>query len=84
MPNTTDLIAIDCRRVWKELVHYMESDLTPDFRRRIEAHLTGCRHCSAIYDGTRNVAILFADARAVELPAGFSERLYQRLAVEAR
>ena len=68
---------ITCREVWKELVNYMEDDLTPELRASIDRHLRGCAHCTAIYDGARNVVRLVGNQEALELPPGLSRRLYQ-------
>ncbi len=72
-------IEIDCHEVWRELVNYMEGDLTPEMRDRITRHLQRCSHCTAVYDGSRNVVRLLGDKNAFELPTGFSRRLYERL-----
>jgi anti-sigma factor RsiW len=76
---TTQLVDIGCREVWKELVNYMEGDLSPEMRHRISRHLQACRHCTAIYDGSQNVVKLLADNTVIELPQGFSDRLYNRV-----
>jgi predicted anti-sigma-YlaC factor YlaD len=36
----------------------MEGDLKADIRLRIDEHLNHCEHCTAIYDGVRNVVEL--------------------------
>ena len=79
MQKPTQFVEIDCRQVWKELTNYIEGDLTPEMRDRIAHHLRGCKHCTAIYDGSRNLVRLLGDEKAIELPQGFSQRLYQRL-----
>ena len=84
MQTLTRVVEIECRQVWKELSNYMEGDLMPEMRNRITRHLTGCRHCTAIYDGTRNVVHLLSDERSIELPQGFSGRLFDRLMVQSR
>ena len=73
------VVEIDCYQVRRELSDYLEGDVTPELRLRIERHLTGCTHCTAIYDGMRNVVQLLGNGRMIELPAGFSQRLYRRL-----
>ena len=78
------VVEIDCQHVWKELTNYIEGDLTPEMRDRITRHLKGCRHCTAIYDGTRNILRLLGDKASIELPKGFSERLFDRLTVQSR
>ncbi len=80
---TTQHVEIDCREVWKELVNYMEGDLMPEMRARLDRHLQGCKHCTAIYEGTQNVVRLVGDRKMLELPQGFSQRLYQRLVTSA-
>src|SRR5438552_14520738 len=57
----------------------MEGDLTPEMRIRIDHHLQNCSHCTAVYDGVRNVVRLLGNKNAIELPQGFSQRLYRRL-----
>ena len=73
------ILEIDCYQVRRELSDYLEGDLTPELRVRIEDHLERCKHCTAVYDGMKNVVQLLSDERAIELPKGFSERLYRRL-----
>lgn len=73
------IVEIDCYQVRRELSDYLEGDLTPELRVRIEEHLERCRHCTAVYDGIKNVVQLLGDEKAIDLPKGFSERLYRRL-----
>jgi len=68
--------------VWREISSYIEDDLDPGLRARIEEHLAHCRHCAAVLDSTRNILYLIADERTFELPAGFSKRLHARLEQE--
>ena len=72
-------VTISCQEVWREVSNYLEDDLTPELRARIEEHLKGCAHCSAVVDGTGNLLELVACDRALALPEGFSQRLSQRL-----
>ena len=73
------VVEIDCYQVRRELSEYLEDDVTPELRSRIEDHLAGCAHCAAIYDGMRNIVRLLGNERMIELPEGFSQRLYQRM-----
>jgi hypothetical protein len=72
------VVELDCYSVRRELSNYLESDLTPDLRLEIEKHLACCSHCRAVHDGTRNIVQLLGDERAIDLPEGFSRRLYRR------
>jgi anti-sigma factor RsiW len=73
------VIEISCVHVWREISNYVDGELDPGLRERMEAHFKTCAHCSAILDGTKNVIGLVADGKAFDLPKGFSERLKQRL-----
>jgi anti-sigma factor RsiW len=73
------VVEISCEEVWREISNYVEGEITAELHARMEEHFKGCRHCTAVLDGTRNVVQLVGDATAFELPAGFSGRLYQKL-----
>jgi hypothetical protein len=73
---------ISCREVIRELSTFIDQGVGPELRLQIEEHLAQCRHCTAIYDGTRNVIRLVADDRVFELPEGFSQRLRNRLGTQ--
>jgi len=73
------VIEISCVEVWRQVSNYLENDVSPDLRERIEAHLRACAHCKAVVDGTKNVVRLITDGVEYELPEGFSQRLYYRI-----
>ena len=73
------ILEISCLDVWREISNFIDHAVSPELRQRIEEHLKVCEHCTAIYDGTRNVVKLVADGNTYELPAGFSDHLRQRL-----
>jgi anti-sigma factor (TIGR02949 family) len=73
------VLEISCLDVWREISNFIDEIVSPELRQRIEEHLKVCEHCTAVYDGTRNVVKLVADGNTYELPAGFSDRLRQRL-----
>ena len=72
-------LEINCREVLREISNYIESDVPSDLRARLEAHFRKCNHCRAILDGTGNLLRLVCDGRSFDLPAGFSQRLQQRI-----
>jgi anti-sigma factor (TIGR02949 family) len=82
VPRKKQLVEIDCREVWREITNYMEGDLTAEMRERVDRHLRECPHCKAVYDGSRNVVRLLGGNHVLELPAGFSQRLVDRLSAE--
>jgi len=73
------IIELDCYRVRHELVNWMEGDLSAELRAQVDHHLQNCQHCTAVYHGARNVVRLLGNDRAIDLPEGFSRRLYERL-----
>jgi predicted anti-sigma-YlaC factor YlaD len=73
------VVEISCEEVWREVSNYLEGEANAELRVRMEEHFKGCKHCTAVLDGTRNVVRLVGDATAFNLPAGFSDRLYQKL-----
>lgn len=75
-------ILISCVEVRRELSNYIENDVTPALRARIEQHVFSCGGCKAIYDGVHNVLRLVSASEIIELPPGFSLRLYRRLVSE--
>jgi len=79
--HKTHTVEIDCADVWRLFVEYTECDLPLELRSKLEEHLQECRHCAAVYDGARNVMLLLGKDTLVELPQGFSERLYKRLSL---
>jgi predicted anti-sigma-YlaC factor YlaD len=73
------VVEISCEEVWREISNSLEGETSGELRARMKEHFKGCKHCTAVLDGTRNVVQLVGDARAFELPAGLSDRLYQKL-----
>jgi anti-sigma factor RsiW len=70
---------IDCKHVWEHISAYIDGDVDEALRAEIDRHLEHCEICSAVMDSTRNVVVLMADERVFEIPAGFSQRLHDRL-----
>ena len=73
------VIEISCLEVWREISNFIDGEIAPELRARMEAHFRSCAHCSAVLDGTRNVVKLVADGVEYDLPEGFSQRLYKRI-----
>ena len=73
------VIEISCLEVWREISNYVDDDVAPELRARMEAHFKSCAHCKAVLDGTKNVVKLVADGVEYEVPSGFSDRLYRKI-----
>jgi Putative zinc-finger len=75
-------VELNCKDVIQGISDYLDCEVGPELRLQMERHFSGCQHCLAILDGTRNVIVLIGDDRIFFLPAGFNERLRQRLAAQ--
>jgi len=73
------VIEISCLEVLREISNYVDSEVEPELRARMEAHFNVCGHCKAIVDGTKNVVRLVADGVEYPVPEGFSKRLYDKI-----
>ena len=72
-------IEIDCVEVWRQISNYLEGEVDPALRASMASHFKDCAHCSAVLDGTRNVMKLVGDGKAFEIPAGASQKFYNKL-----
>ena len=73
------VIEISCIEVWREISNFIDNEIDPALRSRMEEHFKHCNHCSAILDGTQNVVKLVADGQVFDVPKDFSKRLYDRI-----
>jgi hypothetical protein len=72
-------MVVQCAEVWREISNYLDGEVDPQLRAAMEEHFRGCKHCTAVADGARNVIQLYGDERMLEVPLGFSQRLHRRL-----
>ena len=73
------VVEISCVEVWREISNYVDDEISPELRERLEAHFRVCAHCKAVLDGTQNVVSLIGDGRVFAVPKGFSDRLYRKI-----
>lgn len=72
-------MVIHCEEVWQQVSSYLDGELEPGLRAALEEHLHGCKRCTAVVEGTRNVIRLYSDERMLDVPLGFSRRLHRKL-----
>jgi hypothetical protein len=72
-------VKISCDEVWREISNYLEDEISGDLRTRMEEHFEGCKRCTAVLVGTRNVVQLVGNAAVFDLLAVFSDLLDQKL-----
>lgn len=75
MPDKKIIVEISCAEVWKEISDYIDNDINPELRARLEYHFGRCHHCKAVLDGTKNVVTLIGDERAFDIPAELNTRM---------
>lgn len=73
------VVEISCVEVWREISNYVDDEISPELRKRLEEHFRVCAHCKAVLDGTQNVVSLIGDGRVFAVPKGFSDRLYRKI-----
>ena len=64
------IVEISCEEVWREISNYLENEIGTGLRKRMEEHFKGCKHCTAVLDGTRNIVQLFRDTAALDSRTG--------------
>jgi anti-sigma factor RsiW len=79
-------MVIRCEDVWQELSNYIDNEVDAPQRASMEEHFAGCRHCSSLLDGTRNVVRLYGDERLFPLPSGYRRRAFKKVSqvIDAR
>jgi hypothetical protein len=74
-----ETMVVSCEEVWREVSNYLEEDVNPDLRAAMDEHFRGCKGCTSILEGTRNVIKLYGDESMVSVPLGYRYRLHRRL-----
>jgi hypothetical protein len=72
-------MVVGCEEVWREVSKYLEEDTSPELRAAMDEHFRGCKGCTSILEGMRNVVKLYGDESMVSVPLGYSYRLHRRL-----
>ena len=70
---------MDCNKTITEICRYLDGELDEALKHTLEAHLTYCNHCSAVYDSTRKTLELYCDGKLFELPEEVHTRLHDAL-----
>jgi hypothetical protein len=60
-------VKISCHEVWREISNYLEDEVSAGLRTRMDQHFRGCKRCTAVLVGTRNVVCLVGDAAVFDL-----------------
>jgi hypothetical protein len=71
--------AMKCEEVVRELSNYLDREVSAGLRQRIDDHLRECAPCSGLLDEMSGTLGLLADDSLLEVPPGYSRRLYRKL-----
>jgi Putative zinc-finger len=72
-------MVVNCERVWHEISNYLEGEVDPTLRTAMDEHIKGCKDCTAVLAGMRNIIAVYGDERLQEVPLGFGQRLHRKL-----
>jgi anti-sigma factor RsiW len=70
---------VNCNKAIKQICGYLDDELDDTLKITLEAHLTYCNHCSAVYDSTRKTIQLYCDGKVFALPDEVHARLHEAL-----
>jgi hypothetical protein len=71
-------VKIGCAEVWREISNYLEDEVSADLRTRMDEHFKGCKRCTAVLVGTRNVVRLVGDVAVFDLLTTVSDCIDQK------
>jgi hypothetical protein len=71
-------VKIGCDEVWREVSNYLEDEISAGLRTRMDEHFKGCKRCTAVLVGTRNVLRLVGDAAVFDLLSAVSDYIDQK------
>jgi RNA polymerase sigma-70 factor (ECF subfamily) len=59
---------VSCKHVTSQISNYIDGQLSPEMKRRIEEHLALCDRCSVVLDTTRKLLYIAGDEKVFDLP----------------
>jgi DcmR-like sensory protein/putative zinc finger protein len=74
--------AVQCDEVLRELSNYIDGALPSDLRGTMQDHFQACEACAATLESTRTVVEALRDGTLIDVPPGYSARLYNRLKLQ--
>ena len=70
---------VSCDEVWREVSNYLEDEIGAGLRTRMDEPFKGCKRCTAVLVGTRNVVRLVGDAAIFDFLSAIAIGLDQKL-----
>jgi anti-sigma factor RsiW len=73
-----------CEDVLAELSDYLDEELSDSLRKQVEAHMSHCRTCQAVYDSTRKTLRIVTESGSFELSEDVSSRVASSIRAKIR
>src|ERR1700759_5613341 len=80
MPDERIIVEISCVEVWRQISGYVDDDVDPEMKARLELHFESCKQCQEILEGTRNIVALVGYERTFAFDYAVSDRITNVLA----
>src|SRR6266581_1612458 len=77
--HNPSIAVMACSKVRMELCGYIEDDLPLRLKLEISDHIEICDRCRALHNDLNTTVRPLGDESILQLPAGFSQRLRERL-----
>src|SRR3974377_2164825 len=68
-----------CQEVQRELSNYLDRELPVEMSAGIRHPPRHCERCASLFQEMRDVVLALGDERLVDVPPGYSTRLYRKL-----
>jgi len=76
--------SMTCEEVQRELSNYLDRELPVKVRVEMQEHFRTCERCATLLQDTRDIVLALSDERLVDVPPGYSTRLYSKLKAKLR
>jgi hypothetical protein len=73
-----------CEEVRRELSSYFDRELSPEVCAEMQGHFRTCERCTWLFQDMRDVVLSLGDERLVDVPSGYSTRLYRKLKAQVQ
>ena len=73
-----------CETVVRELSNYLDQEVAPGLRQRMDAHLRDCESCCVLLKEIAGTIGMLADDALLDIPPGYSRRLYRKVEAQIK
>jgi len=75
---------ITCEEFFAEFADYLENQVSPEFRKELELHLSQCRPCQVLCDSSRKTVKIVTESSSFELPQSVTDPIIDRVMAKLR